>query len=170
MSVVTDGDDVHDDAHDVDGVGGDGTPWSMVDWRVAARHARALGRSLPQRLVVVVWTREARGAMIARRRPSASAPCAAAARSASATLASDGGALVLRSTLRTLRAALTPLAYGPVADWRSLPLVNETQEIVVVARARSDATKAAARDGEESSSGSELARGARRSAHATMIS
>ena len=52
VSVVTDGNDAHD-AHDVDGVGGDGTSWSVVDRRAAVRHARALGRSLPQRLVVV---------------------------------------------------------------------------------------------------------------------
>jgi len=112
VSVVTDGDDAHG-AHDVDGVGGDGTPWSMVDRRAAARHARAIGRSLPQRLVVVAWTRDARGVMVvARRRPNASAPCATAARSASVTLTSDGGALVLRSTPHALRAALAPLRTG----------------------------------------------------------
>jgi len=89
--------------------------------------------------------------MIARHRPSASAPFAAAARSASVTLTSDGGALVLRSTPHALRATLALLAYRPAADWRSLPRVNETQEIVVVARARSDAIKAAARDANERS-------------------
>ena len=115
MSVVTDGDDAHG-AHDVDGVGGDGTPWSMVDRRAAARHAQAIGRSLPQRLVVVAWTRDARGVMVARRRPNVSAPCATAARSASVTLTSDGGALVLRSTPLAQRVALVPLVYGPAAD------------------------------------------------------
>ena len=89
--------------------------------------------------------------MIARHRPSASAPFAAAACSASATSTSDGGALVLRSTPHALRATLALLAYGLAADWRSLPRVNETQEIVVVARARSDAIKAAARDANERS-------------------
>jgi hypothetical protein len=59
VSVVTDGNDAHD-THDVDGVGGDGTSRSVVDRRAAAQHARALGRSLPQRLVVVAWTRDAR--------------------------------------------------------------------------------------------------------------
>jgi len=111
VSVVTDGDDAHG-THDVDGVGGEGTPWSMVDRRAAARHARAIGRSLPQRLVVVAWMRDARGVMVERRRPNASAPCATAARSASVTLTSDGGALVLRSTPHALRAALAPLRTG----------------------------------------------------------
>ena len=110
-AVTTDGDDAHG-AHDVDGVGGDGTPWSMVDWRAAARHARAIGRSLPQRLFVVAWMRDAQGVMVERHRPNASAPCATAARSASVTLASDGGALVLRSTPHALRAALAPLRTG----------------------------------------------------------
>ena len=91
VSVVTDGDDAHG-AHDVDGVGGDGTPWSMADRRAAARHARAIGRSLPQRLFVVAWMRDAQGVMVERHRPNASAPCATAARSASVTLASDGSA------------------------------------------------------------------------------
>ena len=36
----------------------------MVDRRAAAWRARALGRSLPQRLVVVAWTRDARDVMI----------------------------------------------------------------------------------------------------------
>ena len=36
----------------------------MVDRRAAAWRARALGRSLPQRLVVVAWTRDARDVMV----------------------------------------------------------------------------------------------------------
>ena len=36
----------------------------MADRRAAAWRARALGRSLPQRLVVVAWTRDARDVMV----------------------------------------------------------------------------------------------------------
>ena len=56
--------------------------------------------------------RDARGVMAERHRPNASAPCATAARSASVTLPSDGGTLVLRSTPNALRAALAPLRTG----------------------------------------------------------